>query len=306
MLTPAKGGAARRDASSALTRCPRPASPAFKHPHRSSNPGPGTEDREHFVQVRLSGRSPLKGAKEMLEEEARRPASPEHSFLDEKTHVRGLPDRRSRRLVGEIVDRRHPAAQSARSRGLVMPPRRWSPVGRWGSASEARRRHDPGSWSTWLLLGGHSAPGAGVARPRPLERAGRPHDGDLGAATEAFLDRLRDTFGFEPPRGTVGRRAAISVCSAARQVSSRWAATSSRPPPPRAHRPGARAHQTDRARRRAQPLAPDHRPRASPPCPRTDRGARRGGRTRWFRENSMGSRTPRTPPRARLSTLPSR
>ena len=35
---------------------------------------------------------------------------------------------------------------------------------------------------------------------RPLQRAGRPHHGDLGAAAGALPRRLRDEFGFEPPR----------------------------------------------------------------------------------------------------------
>ena len=50
-----------------------------------------------------------------------------------------------------------------------------------GQHRQARRRAVPGA--------------------RPLQRAGRPHDGHLGAGPPThFLDALRDEFGFEPPR----------------------------------------------------------------------------------------------------------
>ena len=48
----------------------------------------------------------------------------------------------------------------------------------------------------------HRPPGCRrVPRARPLERPGRPHDGDLSSSrAPAFLDALAAEFGFEPPR----------------------------------------------------------------------------------------------------------
>ena len=53
-----------------------------------------------------------------------------------------------------------------------------------------------------LLRGSIGKPGAGaVPGARPQQRAGRPHDGHLGAAARlAFLDALAKEFGFDPPR----------------------------------------------------------------------------------------------------------
>ena len=53
-----------------------------------------------------------------------------------------------------------------------------------------------------LLQGNIGKPGAGpVPGARPLQRAGRPHHGHLGAAARRTSStRSRDEFGFEPPR----------------------------------------------------------------------------------------------------------
>jgi anaerobic selenocysteine-containing dehydrogenase len=55
--------------------------------------------------------------------------------------------------------------------------------------------------SNLMMMRGHRQAGRGpVPGARPLERAGRPHHGHRGTADQAFLDRLEQVFGFEPPR----------------------------------------------------------------------------------------------------------
>jgi anaerobic selenocysteine-containing dehydrogenase len=52
-----------------------------------------------------------------------------------------------------------------------------------------------------LLRGNRSAsPARARARCAATQRAGRPHDGHLGAAADEFLDALAREFDFEPPR----------------------------------------------------------------------------------------------------------
>ena len=82
-----------------------------------------------------------------------------------------------------------------------------------------------------LLRGNIGRPGAGrVPGARPQQRAGRPHDGHLGAAAAPRSStRSRDEFGFDPPRAPRprrGRRDPGHARRPGRACSSRWAATS--------------------------------------------------------------------------------
>ena len=84
-----------------------------------------------------------------------------------------------------------------------------------------------------LVAGQHRQAGRRrVPGPRPLQRPGRPDDGDLGAAAGHFLDALQQEFGFDPPaRERAGHRGLASGrCGTARRTSSSDSvATSSRP-----------------------------------------------------------------------------
>ena len=98
-----------------------------------------------------------------------------------------------------------------------------------------RGRHDPGDRQRALLQGNIGKPGAGpVPGARPLQRAGRPHHGDLGAAQAGVPRRAAATSSASSRRASTAStpsRRSRRCATAGPRSSSRWAATSSRPSP---------------------------------------------------------------------------
>ena len=182
--------------------------------------------------------------------------------------------RRRSRHPGTVLDheflaehtlgpRRASARTSRRSTRTRCSPRPGSTIGRDGRAGRPLPRGRPRdhhlgdgphaapqgastpsrrSINLLLLRGNIGKPGAGrVPDPRAQQRAGRPHDGHLGADARRVPRRARQPSSrFEPPRahGVDCVQTHRGACSAARSRSgSRWAATSSprsrTPPPPR-------------------------------------------------------------------------
>lgn len=180
----------------------------FKHPQDVLHLlGPGTKIAKHFVQVRLSGDLAFfKGlCKAMLEEEARRPGQVvNRGFVEQKTH--GFEEFRqslaaaswdliveqsgiSRAQIGEIAD-------------VVMRSKAMIACWAMGLTQQRQAVATIQEIVNLMLLGGHiGRPGAGLCPVRGHSNVqGDRTMGIWERMPASFLDQLRDTFGFEPPR----------------------------------------------------------------------------------------------------------
>jgi len=180
----------------------------FKHPKDFLHLfGSGTKIAKHFVQVRLSGDlSFFKGlCKQILEEEAKQPGRiVNRAFIEQKTC--GFEDFRAG-IAGvswnDIVE------QSGISRSQIQEIaevllRSKSVIACWAMGLTQQRQAVATIQEivNLLLLGGNiGRPGAGVCPVRGHSNVqGDRTMGIWERMPDSFLDRLRDTFGFEPPR----------------------------------------------------------------------------------------------------------
>ena len=180
----------------------------FKHPQEILNMlGPGTKIASHFVQVRLSGDLAFfKGlCKELLEEEARRPGQVlNREFVSEKTH--GFEEFREsieKAPWTEITE------QSGISRAQIreiteVVMRAKSIISCWAMGLTQQRDAVATIQeivNLHLLAGQLGRPGAGLCPVRGHSNVqGDRTMGIWEKMPEAFLDKLRDLFGFDPPR----------------------------------------------------------------------------------------------------------
>ncbi|HWY22464.1 MAG TPA: FdhF/YdeP family oxidoreductase [Candidatus Acidoferrum sp.] len=180
----------------------------FKHPKEVLHLfGSGTKIAKHFVRVRLSGDLAFfKGlCKEILEEEARHPEQViNRSFIDQKT--RGLEDFRNSIAAAswnEIVEQSGiPRTQIREIAEVVM--RSKAMIACWAMGL-TQQRHAVATIQevvNLMLLGGHlGRPGAGVCPVRGHSNVqGDRTMGIWEKMPDSFLDTLRDTFAFDPPR----------------------------------------------------------------------------------------------------------
>ncbi len=180
----------------------------FKHPKDVLHLfGSGTKIAKHFVQVRLSGDLAfLKGlCKEILEEDARRQGSVvNRDFIDNKTA--GFDEFRKAIAASswdDIVEQsgisrtqiREIAAVIMRSKAMIAC---WA----MGLTQQRQAVATIQEIVNLMLLGGHiGRPGAGVCPVRGHSNV--QGDRTMGISSrmpESFFDKLRDKFGFEPPR----------------------------------------------------------------------------------------------------------
>lgn len=180
----------------------------FKHPKEVLHLfGPGTKIAKHFVQVRLSGDLAFfKGlCKELLEEESRRPGQIiQGRFIDEKTS--GFEDFGAAIASAswdEIVEQSGISRSQIREIAEVVM-RSKSMIACWAMGLTQQRQAVATIQEVvnLMLLGGHiRRPGAGVCPVRGHSNVqGDRTMGIWERMPDSFLDRLRDVFGFEPPR----------------------------------------------------------------------------------------------------------
>jgi molybdopterin-dependent oxidoreductase alpha subunit len=180
----------------------------FKHPQEVLQLfGSGTKIAQHFVRVCLSGDLAFfKGVcKEILEEEARRPGTVvNRAFIEQKTY--GFEDFRKAVDAAswdEIIEQSGVARTQIREIAEVVM-RSKAMVACWAMGL-TQQRHAVATIQeivNLLLLGGHiGRPGAGVCPVRGHSNVqGDRTMGIWERMPGSFLDKLRDTFGFEPPR----------------------------------------------------------------------------------------------------------
>ena len=180
----------------------------FKHPQEVLHIfGPGTKIAKYFVQVRLSGDLAFfKGlCKEILEEEAGRPGQVVHrTFIEERT----LGFEEFRRAIAsasweEIVEQSGVSRAQIREIAAVVM-RSKAMIACWAMGL-TQQRHAVATIQeivNLMLLGGHMGrPGAGVCPVRGHSNVqGDRTMGIWEKMPNSFLDKLRDTFGFDPPR----------------------------------------------------------------------------------------------------------
>ena len=180
----------------------------FKHPQEVlSILGPGTKIAKHFVQVRLSGDLAFfKGlCKEILEEEARRPGQVlNHVFLSEETT--GFEEfKQSAEAASwdQIVDQGGVSRAQIREIASVVM-RSKSIISCWAMGLTQQR--DAVAVIQEIvnmhLVGGHlGRPGAGLCPVRGHSNVqGDRTMGICEKMPDDFLNKIRDTFGFDPPR----------------------------------------------------------------------------------------------------------
>ena len=180
----------------------------FKHPKDLLHLfGPGTKIAKHFVQVRLSGDLAFfKGlCKEMLEEEARRPGQVvNHTFIQERAS--GFQDFCA---AIETVSWNEIVEQSGVSRAqireiaeVVMRSKNLIACWAMGLTQQRQAVATIQEIVNLMLLGGHiGRPGAGVCPVRGHSNVqGDRTMGIWERMPNSFLDKLREVFGFEPPR----------------------------------------------------------------------------------------------------------
>ena len=180
----------------------------FKHPKDVLHLfGPGTKIATHFVQVRLSGDLAFfKGlCKEILEEETRRPGQViNRSFIEQKTS--GF-DRFSAGVAATSWDEITQQSGIARSQireiaEVVMRSKAMIACWAMGLTQQRQAVATIQEIVNLMLLGGHMGrPGAGVCPVRGHSNVqGDRTMGIWERMPDSFLDKLRDNFGFEPPR----------------------------------------------------------------------------------------------------------
>ena len=180
----------------------------FKHPQEVLHLlGAGTKIATHFVPVRLSGDLAFfKGlCKEMLEEERQRPGKiVNRAFVDEKTS--GFAEFCAAIATvswDEIVAQSGIArAQIRQIAEVVMQSKKMIACWAMGLTQQRQAVATIQEIVNLLLLGGHMGrPGAGVCPVRGHSNVqGDRTMGVWERMPDAFLDKLRDNFGFEPPR----------------------------------------------------------------------------------------------------------
>jgi molybdopterin-dependent oxidoreductase alpha subunit len=180
----------------------------FKHPKEVLHLfGRGTKIAQHFVPVRLSGDLAFfKGlCKEILEEEERQPGKIlKREFIEEKTS--GFGDFRGAIAAtswSEIVEQGGISRRQIREIAEVVM-RSKAMIACWAMGLTQQRQAVATIQEVvnLMLLGGHiGRPGAGVCPVRGHSNVqGDRTMGIWERMPESFLDRLRDVFGFEPPR----------------------------------------------------------------------------------------------------------
>ena len=180
----------------------------FKHPQEVFHLlGAGTKIAKHFVQVRLSGDLAFfKGlGKEILEEEATRPGQViNREFIEQKTS--GFEDFRAALAAiswNNIVEQSGVSRQQIREiAGVVMRSRSMIACWAMGLTQQRQAVATIQEIVNLLLLGGHiGRPGAGACPVRGHSNVqGDRTMGIWERMPDSFLDKLRDVFGFEPPR----------------------------------------------------------------------------------------------------------
>ena len=180
----------------------------FKHPKDFLHLfGSGTKIAKHFVQVRLSGDlSFFKGlCKQILEEEAKQPGRiVNRAFIEQKTN--GFEDFRAG-IAGvswnDIVEQSGISRSQIREIAEVILQSK-SVIACWAMGLTQQRQAVATIQEivNLLLLGGNMGrPGAGVCPVRGHSNVqGDRTMGIWERMPDSFLDRLRDTFRFEPPR----------------------------------------------------------------------------------------------------------
>ena len=188
------------------TRCARPGCVRFDNPQTPARPG-RRRARRWPISTSRSGSTATSPC-------SRRSARCSSSGAAIDQRLRRAPHRRVRAVGGA------PAEPSTgrvveRATGLVAPRRSRRRremfadvegdrhlLGDGHHPAPQRRGDDPGDRQRRPRPGQHrQARRRPVSGARPLQRAGRPHDGDLGASTVVRSSTpSRDEFGFEPPR----------------------------------------------------------------------------------------------------------
>ncbi len=180
----------------------------FKHPQDVLHLlGSGTKIAKHFVRVRLSGDLAFfKGlCKEILEEEAKRPGQiVNRAFVEQKTagfeEFHAALDRLS---WDDIVEQSGISRVQIREIAEVVM-RSKSMIACWAMGLTQQRQAVATIQEivNLLLLGGHMGrPGAGACPVRGHSNVqGDRTMGIWERMPASFLDKLRDVFGFEPPR----------------------------------------------------------------------------------------------------------
>lgn len=180
----------------------------FKHPQEVLHIlGPGTKIANHFVQVRINGDLAFfKGViREILEEEQRRPGQVlDHAFINDRTH--GFEEFRQQALnvswdeVEELSG--IPRAMIREIAHVIMRSKAVIACWAMGLTQHKNSVATIQEVLNMLLLGGHlGRPGAGVCPVRGHSNVqGDRTMGIWEKMPDSFLDKLRDTFGFEPPR----------------------------------------------------------------------------------------------------------
>ena len=179
----------------------------FKHPKDVLHLlGPGTKIARHFVQVRLSGDLAfLKGlCKEILEQDARNPSVVNWDFIAQKTT--GFEDFRAAIAAAswdEIVAQSGIARSQMREIAEVVM-RSKAMIACWAMGLTQQRQAVATIQEivNLMLLGGHMGrPGAGVCPVRGHSNVqGDRTMGIWERMPASFLDKLGNSFGFDPPR----------------------------------------------------------------------------------------------------------
>ncbi|MGC1620271.1 MAG: FdhF/YdeP family oxidoreductase [Candidatus Acidiferrum sp.] len=180
----------------------------FKHPQEILHVlGRGTKIAKHFVQVRLSGDLAFfKGVcKALLEEESRQPGSAlNQAFLAGKTHgFEAFKQSVQAASWDEITDQSGLSLNQIREIAQIVA-RSKSIISCWAMGLTQQRDAVATIQEVvnMHLLGGHlGRPGAGLCPVRGHSNVqGDRTMGIFEKMPDSFLDRLRDTFCFEPPR----------------------------------------------------------------------------------------------------------
>lgn len=180
----------------------------FKHPKDVLHIfGPGTKIAKHFVQVRLSGDLAfLKGlCKEILEEDGRQHGKIlNRAYIEQKTT--GFEEFRKAIAASsweDIIEESGVSRAQIREIAEVVM-RSKAMIACWAMGL-TQQRHAVATIQeivNLMLLGGHiGRPGAGVCPVRGHSNV--QGDRTMGISPrmpESFFDKLRDSFGFEPPR----------------------------------------------------------------------------------------------------------
>ena len=180
----------------------------FAHPQEPLHLlGRGTPIASHFVQVRINGDlALLKGIiRCILEEEARRPGQVlHHEFL--RAHTHGFETFREQALAvpwNEIeAFSGLPRAKIESLAQIILRSQAMIACWAMGLTQHKNSVATIQELVNLMLLGGHlGRPGAGLCPVRGHSNVqGDRTMGIWEKMPDAFLDRLRDTFGFEPPR----------------------------------------------------------------------------------------------------------